>query len=451
MRSTLLYLSPLLLLSPISADATDATDRTFDCSLVRGSARLQIDGSLSDWESPITTARPLRWSRMSANGQSPDTSSASVRCLADERLLYVGVDVDARQVRFETAPFNEAWRNDSVELFFSSQATSTAPHARTGLIRVSADSNGQTITEGTASVTEGTHVTRRFSYPLLWDALGVKTGLQRRSTGYSVEIAIPRASLGWTDSAMSSALSINVRVRRSCGDKPCQAVIQSSEDPYNSSPVSDELYRPVSFGRRLGADRADYSNRPKVETLAAVVYGALLQLDVLDADGAVELLRESQDRRLIPMMASALMAAGHPDSALSVVSSMSPGESGDGVRLWVIEQMAYSHLLHGASSLAEGEYAKLAASGRLAFQDIGVAGLIELALADGRGDAAMAAYQTAFGVVPRTRSASQIANWLQKRGRVPEAIDVLTRLSECGWAHDSERAWALLQLQSLYQ
>ena len=147
------------------------------------------------------------------------------------------------------------------------------------------------------------------------------------------------------------------------------------------------------------------------------------------------------------------MAAGHPEAAISVLSSVNPGASVDAVRLWVTEQMAYSHVLQGASTLAKREYATLVATGYPAFQDIGVAGLIDLELADGKGDAAMAAYQATFAgrAAPGMMSAFRVADWLQKRDRVPESVEVLSRLSESGWAQDSERAWALLQLQSLYQ
>lgn len=318
---------------------------------------------------------------------------------------------------------------------------------------MSSDSSGQTVTEGSASVTDGVQVTRKFSYPLLWEAAGVTTGLQMIPAGYSVEIAIPRHSIGWTEAVAAPELSINVRVRRSCGDKPCQAVLESSDDPYNSSPVSDERYRAVSFGRQLPATMGAFRHGLEDEALRPLLFRALLHLDAFDSEGAVAILRGSQDRRLLPVMASALMAAGHFDSAVAVLSTISTGELVDSVRFWATEQTAYSHLLQRASSLAEGEYDRLVSSGRPAFQDIGVAGLIDLDFAHGRADAAVAAYQGAFGgsVSPGMRSASRIADWLQKQGRVQEAIDVLTRLADCGSAHDSGRAWALLQLQSLYQ
>jgi len=182
------------------------------------------------------------------------------------------------------------------------------------------------------------------------------------------------------------------------------------------------------------------------------MYSALLRLDALDADGAVTLLQGSQDRRLLPVLGSALMAAGHPEAAASILGGINPGELADAVRFWATEQMAICHSLLGASALAQGEYATLVATGYPAYQDIGVAGLIDLALTEGNGDAAMAAYQATFGgtVAPGMRAASRIADWLQKRGRVPEAIEVLTRLSQSGWAQDSERAWGLFQLQTLH-
>jgi tetratricopeptide (TPR) repeat protein len=445
------YFAIALLFLPTLAAADEPGSGDFGCSLVRGAADLRVDGALSDWDSQ-TVAQPLKWSKTSS-GELADDSTATARCLADDSFLYLGVAIRASSLRFETAPFNQTWRNDAVEVFISSQTGDPSTHIRTGLIRVSSDAFGRTVTEGSASVTDGVRTTRRFSYPLLWEAIGVKTGLQVFPSGYSVEVAIPRRSIGWTEAIAVARLSMNIRVRRSCGQKPCQAVMQASDDPYNSSPESDELYRPVSFGRPLPAAGSRLARGPKDESPSALVYGALLRLDTLDADGAVALLQESQDRQLLPMVGSALMAAGHLDSALSVFSGISPGESGDAVRLWVTEQAAYVHVLQGATSLAAGEYAALAASNNPAFQDIGVAGLIDLALADGRGDAAMATYRAAFGgsVAPGMRSGTRIANWLQKRGRVPEAIDVLKRLSTGDRAHDSERAWALFQLLSLYE
>lgn len=83
----------------------------------------------------------------------------------------------------------------------------------------------------------------------------------------------------------------------------------------------------------------------------------------------------------------------------------------------------------------------------------GVSGLIDLALAGGAPDAAMAAYEATFGggCAPGPATASRIFDLLRKEGRVADAVEVLTRVSESRWAHDSERSWALLQLQAHYQ
>ncbi|MCC7017868.1 MAG: hypothetical protein IT564_11765, partial [Rhodospirillales bacterium] len=391
------------------------------------------------------------WSK-GVNKESGDGAAATVRCLVDERFLYLGVAVMANSLRFETAPFGQGWRNDSVEVFLSSAAPDSPAHLRMGMIRISSDSSGRTVTEGSLSVADGVHTTRRFSYPLLSDAVGVKTGLQVAPAGYAVEIAIPRYSIGWTDARVSPAVTMNVRVRRSCGKKPCQAVLESSEDPYNTSPASDERYRRVSFGGLL-PERGTLVRGPGAEVLAPLVLGAILRLDAYDPEGAVERLRESQDRRVLPVLGSTLVAAGQLDFAVSVLDTFSRDESGDALRLWATEQMAYSHLLQEQWAQAEGGYATLAASSHPALQDIGVAGLIDVALADGRGDSAMEIYQSAFGSVaaPCMRSGCRIATWLQKQGRLGEAIEILTRLSQNEWADDSERAWTLLQLQSLYQ
>ena len=431
---------------PVLAAPDEPAGEDFSCALVQGAADVLVDGSLSEWNARAV-AHPLRSSK-SVSAEPTDFASATARCLAADRFLYFGVAVSASSVRFETLPFNQAWRNDSVEVFFSSRGGDPSPHVRAGLIRVSLDSDGRVVTEGSASVADGVRATRSFSYPLLLGAMGVKTGLQPTPPGYTVEIAIPRHSLGWIQGAVPE-VSINLRVRRSCAGKPCQMVLESSDDPYNSSPVSDGRYRRVSFGRQPAAATRSVAPTGDDEVLVALpLYRALLRMDVLDPDGAVAILRESQDRRLLPVMASALIAAGHLDSARSALNSIAPGQFGEAVRFWITEQMAYSD-----SSAARRAYEELAASGRPAFQDIGVAGLIDLHLADGRADAAMAAYQSAFGGSPSPgiRSASRIADWLQKHGRGPEAMDVLTQISESASAHNSERAWALLQLQSLYQ
>lgn len=450
MGATLPGTAIALLLLPVLFAAEEPANEDFNCSFVLGSANLLVDGSLSEWDSR-TVPQSLKWSK-SFTGEPPDTSTATARCLADDRALYLGIAVAASPLRFETMPFNQAWRNDSVEVFISVENRKQSSYLRTGLIRVSPDSSGRTIVEGSASVTDGVHITRQFSYPWLWEAVGVKAGLRATPGGYAVEVAIPRYSIGWTGALPAPRVSMNVRVRRSCGNRPCRAVIELSEDPYNSSPVSDERYRTVSFRRQLPATGGALALAPGDEAVAALVYGAILRLDAFDPGGAAALLRESQDRRLLPVVGSALMAAGRPDAALSVLSGISP--EGDAVRMWVTEQMAYSSLLQGDVSVAEGQYAALAAYyGHPAFQDIGVAGLIDLALAAGRGEAGLAIYEAAFGGrgAPGMRSGSRIAGWLHKQGRDVEAIEVLARLSECEWAHDSERAGALFELQSLYR
>jgi hypothetical protein len=225
--------------------------------------------------------------------------------------------------------------------------------------------------------------------------------------------------------------------------------MESSDDAYNLSPFSDELHRRISFGRQ-GLTVSSVARGVASGPVTGLVFDALLRLDALDADGAVALLQQSGDRRVQPMLGNALMAAGHPELAIPVLRRISLGESGKALRLWVSEQIAYAHVLQREPSLAEREYSALASSVYPAFRDIGVAGLIDVALADGRGEAAWAAHQAGSGVARGSRSAARIAEWLQTRGQDGEAIEVLTRLAESGWAHDSERAWALLQLQTLY-
>lgn len=437
----------LVLVPALAAGELGSGD--FGCSFFGRSATSQVDGSLSDWDSGIAT-QPLRWSR-STSGESTGDGTATARCMADDSFLYLGVSISASPLRFETTPFNQAWRNDAVEVFLSSLIEGPSMHVRTGLLRVSSDSMGRTITEGLVSVRVGHRTTRSFSHPLLWDALGVKAGLQRTSTGYTVEVAIPRSSLGWTEAVTAPRVALNVRVRRSCGDKPCQEVLESSDDPYDTSPFADDRYRRVSFRRQAPAQSSALRRGSEDDRILAL-FRALVCMDAFDPVGAVAVLRETRDRRLFPLMATALIAAGQFDSAVSVLNSISLREFGDSVRFWVSEQVAYTHLLMGDSAAAETEYENLAASGGPAFQDIGVAGLIDLHLADGRIDGALAAYWAVFGesTSPGTRSASRIADWFQKHGRLQEAIDVLTRVSESGSAHDSELAWALLQLQSLY-
>ena len=434
------------------AGTAEPSGTDFGCSLVRGVTDVRIDGSLAEWNSRVV-AHPLRWSE-SVSAASPESATANARCLADDLFLYLAISVSANSLRFETLPFNQAWRNDSVEVFFSSSSGGLSAHLRAGLIRVSLDSEGRIVTEGSASVTDGVRTTRSFAYPLFWQAIGVKAGFQLASTGYTVEVAIPRSSIAWTQPLALAGLSMNVRVRRSCAGKPCQSVLELSDDPYDSSPVSNERYRHLSFQRQPRAVTGVVPRGQEDDgSVAFLLYRALLRMHALDPRTAAVILSESQDTRLLPVMASALIAAGRLDSAVRVLGSISPAEFGDAVRFWAIEQMPHSQLLQGATSAAKSEYETLADSGRPAFKDIGVAGLIDLHLADGRVDAAIAAYKEAFDGDNSSgmRSASRIAGALQNTGRVQEAIDVLTRVSESNTAHDSERAWALLQLQSLYQ
>jgi len=434
---------------PVLAAADDPGAGDLACSVARGSADLRVDGSLSDWDSRIV-AQPLRWSRTSG-GEPPDASTATALCLADDRFLHLGVAISARSLHFGTMPFNEAWRSDSVEVFFSSQAGSSAAHIRTGLIRVSADTAGRVIMEGTGAVTDGTHVTRKFSYPLLWDALGAKSGLQRTPLGYTVEIAVPRALLGWADGLPPTALSLNVRVHRSCGKTPCQAVLESSDDPYNTSPASDERYRPVSF-QELALKNRGGRAAPAEESLQSLVYQALTKLDALDPTAAAQILQESPDRRVMPILASASIAAGQFGPATETLELLGGTGSPETLRLWAAEHAALLYSLQGSPAEATAEYEKLIAVANPAFQDIGVAGVIDVDVANGEGESALASYQAAFaGLTPAgTKSASRIAHWLTEQKRAPEAIAILNRFLASERATDGEKAWGLLQLQLLY-
>lgn len=451
MRARLLRCAIQYLLLASMPWAAEPGNRDLVCSLESGSAGLRIDGFLQDW-GVRALAQPLRWSR-SVSGEPPDNSSATIRCFADRQFFYLGVDVIAAPLRFETMPFNQAWRTDSIEVFLSNYGRGAPAHVRSGLIRVSLDSAGRVVTEGWASITDGARTTQRMSYPSLWEAVGIKTGLRMAPAGYSVEIAIPRDSMGQAEVVAAAELSMNIRVRRSCGIKPCQAVLELSDDPYNSSPADDERYRRVSFGLRRGAMTGSAVLGPEGEdSVSPLIYRALLQMDAFNPSAGVAILRQSQDRRLLPVLANAFMAAGDLYSAVSVLGSVGD-ESGDATRFWAMEQIARAHVLQGAPSLAAREYGALATFSNPAVQDIGVAGLIDLAISDGKDEAVMATYQAAYDESPEIgmRSASRIVDWLQRHGRVQDAIDILTRASESALAHDSERAWALLQLQSLYQ
>lgn len=95
----------IALLVPLAvlAAAGEAGSGDFSCLLVRGSADLRVDGSLSEWDSRIA-AQPLKWSKR-FSGELADGSTATVRCLADDR--FVARDRCQRQL----PPF----RNDAFQ------------------------------------------------------------------------------------------------------------------------------------------------------------------------------------------------------------------------------------------------------------------------------------------------------------------------------------------------
>lgn len=426
--------------------AVSAAVREF--RLMAEPARIAIDGRLADWDSRIQ-AIPVSWRDplLSAPGGADRDAAAILRCFADAGAVYLAVTVDAPEAVFASVPYGEAWRNDAVEFYFSAgDDGGSKPPA--GSIRISADGKGNTIAEGFVAAGTG-DLRRRFGFPFLWEALGVRAALERRPDGYTVEMALPREAVGWTHREGSGRYKLNVRVFHAGAQSPASWVLGWSEDPYNTSPESDEFYTSIRFTPASPVERlwpAADSSRP----LRAIVLEALDRLADFDPAGALSLLVPAgDDFRVWPMLASTYLAAGQPSQALGVLSGIIASGTSGQASIWAMDHLALAHLRNGNAQAARELYQSLASSESAASRDLGSAGLIDMALLEDGAGAMEAIWKAQAGGSRETgiRTASRMGRWLRGERRPSEAASVYARAAESRRLSGIERSWALSQLQ----
>jgi hypothetical protein len=194
---------------------------TFDVTKYPGKLDITIDGNLADWNSlnaapsAITNVNPNRIKKStfkSVDPQNADDLSASLRCVADEYNLYLGVEVKDDVLLLGVGPYGDI----AVDVLFYWQ------DGMGMLLHVDADYQGNTLIEGFDFITESLNPHAQsqyeYSYPFLMEALGIKAKILIGEKGYTLEEGIPFMALeafGWNS---TEKLGMTVRVFDDDGD-----------------------------------------------------------------------------------------------------------------------------------------------------------------------------------------------------------------------------------------
>jgi len=406
------------------------------------SMRIEIDGALQDWPADG------RVERLPAGG-TETSAGATLRLAADPFKFRLGILVADPEVHFRAQPFNEHWRNDSVELYFTtseSEAAYAEPEMRSGLIRISATEKGATVVEGSLSLQQRGRQTRPTGYPRLWESLGVRAALLQVPGGYSVEVEIPREILKWNGA--QKGFRMNVRVCDNMGGEPGRRIVQLADDKYDTSFVSDEFYRQI----RIVAKSVSPAGRQR-NVQALQIYGALMAIDKHEPEAAVASLSEyTREPQFWPMLASMQIAAGRAGDGVRTLEQILASGAPDHMRLWAIQHIGTAHMRMQLPEKAKEYYKMLASSDSDAFRDAGTEALMQAAIGSGDNDSAQAAYDSYWklGEVGNGKTLQAGSEWFLHKRQFDQADEALSRIAGSTTVHLEERSSALMRLQAVH-
>ena len=207
MRHFSLLLLTISLVCAVAARGA-AEKPVYTTVLLNRAQPVAIDGDLSEWdgiEAPVRTLDAWWWMPTGdkedpfgkARYHGPEDLSARFRAFADGDYLYLAVEVTDDLVVFERETFGETWWDDAVQVYLKDGS----------LLDITRNRDGDVVLEGHLSL-DGL----RMRTPYLWDAVGVRAGLQEQQGGYSVEVQIPRDVLGLPAFQVDTEIGLNVSV-----------------------------------------------------------------------------------------------------------------------------------------------------------------------------------------------------------------------------------------------
>jgi hypothetical protein len=239
----------------------------------RGLAPMSIDGDVGDWadiEAETQIAVPV----MNVNnpretvvpGDAGDLS-ASFRCFADNRYLYVAVTVIDDDVVIEHYEFGKGYKNDSVTVYFDGDLSDISkPYfdANDGMIKVVAEPpDDVAYIEGIIPYLFEAMV------PYFWESRGVKAGYKQNENGYAVEIAIPLSVLGWENILQGNSAGLNVRVHDM--DRSNDIHLTDSGLIWAYDPDNTSWWMTESYNRLVFADEITITGEIPIESIGESV------------------------------------------------------------------------------------------------------------------------------------------------------------------------------------
>jgi len=246
---------PIIVILLISVPVMGFAIETLNTVYVNGSAPMNIDGDLVDWEGinlqevPIAgKLSPERNHRSLVYPQGPNDLSVSFKCFADAQYVYIAVSVIDDELLIGNYGFSKGWKNDAVTIFFDGDLKDISKQyydANDGMIKVVFDPpDGVAYIEGLIPYSFEVMV------PYFWESRGVKAGFKQNETGYTVEIAIPFNVLGWDTLEPGKQMGVNFRIHDMDSDMDIETQdcgFVWAPDPRNMNVFTTEEYGRIIF------------------------------------------------------------------------------------------------------------------------------------------------------------------------------------------------------------
>ncbi len=323
MRTRNLCMLSILILIRLSAPGM--ASNPYEIERVEGTALIQIDGLLADWDDlgeDAAPPQPIRYINTDSVKipftrplEGKDDLYAHFRCLADRHFLYFAVEVKDEQLIFGESQYGLTYGDDAVEIIFNSP--------RPVKMFFSADESGQTRGEGL-------DYAREKRYPYLLELAGVRAELRPSPGGYTAEIAVPLVLLsrvGNWESGDSLLMAVNVYDDDDGGH--FESYISWVDYPQDYAAVVFSLTHDLKIDfpeQKRGRWEKNY-----------VLIECIANENWTEAEAALAALGD--DPGLEPLLGGVRLMAGKEDEGIRILSRLARESTDDWIAMWAANRL----------------------------------------------------------------------------------------------------------------
>jgi tetratricopeptide (TPR) repeat protein len=245
-----IFLASFLCFLPFTLHAVETINSVY----FEGAAPVAVDGDLSDWTFVTTESIPITHTMLNWWNNHPDSKiplkstedlSGSFNCFYDAYNLYIAVRVADDQFISGREPFAFNHFGDCVEIAFNGESDKWFESGNYGQVRIFADCrSGKTFVEMGALFSP----LQSFINILEYENLGLHAVLKQNESGYTVEVSIPYAFLGWTRFEPNRQIGLNIKINDvdENGYKDCALIWAQDNDPEET-----QWHNKVLFGSSI--------------------------------------------------------------------------------------------------------------------------------------------------------------------------------------------------------